>query len=85
MTYDDIVNLIYSVDAETRQKSVFTCGHEVFRDLRNLHDDDGRYLIDTPMAKNEPYRLMGYPLFERADCGDLAFGPEAGGMPIGGL
>lgn len=81
-TYDSVLSLIYDADPESRERAVFTCGPETLRDLRRIHDGDGRYMVEGPMQKNEPPRMFGFPVLEKIGHGGLTFGPETTGEEL---
>ncbi len=76
-TFESVLSLIYQADPEVREVGAFTCDPATFRELRVLHDSDGRYLVASPRQKNEPPRLLGFPVIEKLGHDGLTFGKSS--------
>ena len=77
MKYTDntIMDMIYSVDPETRLTGAFVCDHDTAMHLRQIKDTDGRYAWHDGWDKTQPPLLFGYPVYADERFAGLAFGP----------
>lgn len=75
MTSDDLIDMVYKVDPETRLSSVFVCDHHTASTIRKLTDGDGRFVWQDGLSFGEPHRVLGYPIQPDDRYGGLAFGP----------
>lgn len=62
-TYEDLVDLVHSVDIAYRGNARFAVHDLVLGSIRKIKDDDGRYLWQPSMAAGVPDTILGYPYF----------------------
>lgn len=77
LTVDSIVDLIYMLPPEYRQRGTFVISAKTERTVKNLKDSCGRFLHQAAPCWGVPGRLAGYPLFissELDEEGEIAFG-----------
>lgn len=86
---DNIVDLVYALDAEYRAGASFVMNSKTAGTVRKMKDLDGRFLWSDGLAAGEPARLMGYPVLIAEDMPDigadttpLAFGNFAAGYTV---
>ena len=77
-TYDSIIEMIHSASPEARRIGVFTCDHNTLLHLRCMNDASGGYLVASPMQKNEPMKMFGFPVLEKIGHDGLTFGLDGG-------
>jgi HK97 family phage major capsid protein len=65
--YDDIVDLVYSVDPAYRAASSFMCADTTIKVLRKLKDSQGRPLWEPSLTAGDPDVLFGYPVKSNND------------------
>lgn len=64
LTFDDIINLIYSLPAKYRANAKFLVNNTNIRELRKIKDGNSRYIwLDSPVP-NQPSTIHGYPVIE---------------------
>lgn len=68
ITYDEIVDLIHSVDVAYRQNARFAMHDLILAYVRKIRDDSGgsglgRPIWEPSVQAGEPDRLLGYPYF----------------------
>ncbi|MCC1493423.1 phage major capsid protein [Cognatishimia sp. F0-27] len=69
---DELMTLVYSLDAQYRQNASFVMNSRTAGALRRLKDADGRHLWSDGFAAAEPARLLGYPVVIAEDMPDIA-------------
>lgn len=81
ITYDEVVDLVYSLKRPYRKKAKFICNDQTLATLRKLKDENGRPLWQESMKEGEPGHILGYevhtsPFFPVITAGlpALAFG-----------
>jgi HK97 family phage major capsid protein len=86
---DDIIDLVYSVDARFRCNGAFVMNSTTAGSIRKLKDVDGRFLWTDQMCEGQPARLFGYPVVIcenmpsiSADAFAVAFGDFQAGYTI---
>jgi HK97 family phage major capsid protein len=86
---DDIVDLVYSVDARYRANGAFVMNSTTAGAIRKMKDVDGRFLWADQMCEGQPARLFGYPVVIcenmpsiSADAFAIAFGDFQAGYTI---
>lgn len=62
-TYDEIVDLIHSVDPAYRQRGAFVMHDTFLAKLRKLKDSNGQPLWQPGMVNGQPDTIFGYPYF----------------------
>ena len=75
-TFNSILTMIYNLDAYDRRDSYFTSDDDTFMDLRLLHDDNGNFLISSPMNVDDHPRLLGFVVYVDDKYDGLSFGPK---------
>ncbi len=80
--YDDIINLIHSVDPAYRPQSAFMMNDTTMAMVRKIKDNYGRPLFGPGLNGEEPDQLAGYKYFVNqfmpvpaASAKTIAFGP----------
>lgn len=65
-THDDLVDLVYSVDAAARRLPGFgiMMGGPAVGAVRKLKDGAGNYIFQPSLSESTPDRLLGFPLTE---------------------
>jgi HK97 family phage major capsid protein len=76
MTFDEccVIDMIYTVDPQTRWGASFVCGHKTACVLRKIVDQNGRFLWADGLAVGEVSRLLGYPVYIDDRWSGFAFG-----------
>ena len=62
ITYDEIVDLVYSLKRPYRKNASFLCNDQTLAALRKLKDLNGRPLWQESLQAGEPGRILGYPV-----------------------
>lgn len=70
--YDDLVDLVYSVDVAYRPASKFMLNDLTIRAVRKLKDSQNRPLWEPSLQVGQPDRLFGYPLVTNNDVPVMA-------------
>ena len=70
--YDDLVDLVYSVDVAYRPASKFMLNDLTIRSVRKLKDTQNRPLWEPSLQVGQPDRLFGYPLVTNNDVVSMA-------------
>jgi len=70
LSFDNIINLMYSVPQKYHGSSSFLVNRANIRELRKLKDSDGRYLWAEPVSAGMPPTIFGYPVYENTWVGD---------------
>ncbi len=70
ITFDEVLDLIYSVDAAYRQRAAFMANDAVILALRKLKDSNGQYIWQPSGQAGEPDRLSGYPVIFNNEMAD---------------
>jgi len=65
ITYDDLMEVMYSVPKEVRQKGKFYLNSQVTKVLRKLKDIEGRYVVQSPTG-GQPENILNKP-YEEVD------------------
>ena len=86
---DNIVDLVYALDAQYRPSGSFVMNSKTAGLVRKLKDADGRFLWSDGLAAAEPARLLGYRVVIAEDMPDtgsngaaIAFGDFSAGYTI---
>jgi len=64
LTYDDIIDLVYSLGKKYRANAKFIIHNNQVRDMRKIKDNDGRYIWVDSVDQKMPATLLGYPVLE---------------------
>lgn len=62
LTFDDIIDLIYSVDRAYRANASFMMHDTTMATVVKIKDDEGRYLWQPGLQIGDPDRIKGYPV-----------------------
>lgn len=76
LDFDDVIDLVYDLQAKYRSNARFVVNPENVRELRKLKDTNGRYLWQDSVQQGQPATMLGYPVVEtyHAPVGQIAFG-----------
>lgn len=66
ITYDEIVNLVYSLKRPYRKNAKFILNDQTIATLRKLKDGNGQYIWQPALQSGEPDRLLGYEVLTSA-------------------
>lgn len=69
--FDDVLELIHSVDPAYRSDAEFTFNDATLLELKKLKDNDGRYLWTPGVAVREPDRVWGFTYIINQDIEDI--------------
>lgn len=70
--YDDLVDLVYSVDVAYRAGSKFMMNDASVKVIRKLKDSQNRPLWEPSMQIGQPDTLLGYPVVTNNDVATMA-------------
>jgi len=62
ITFDDVVNLIYSLKSPYRRSAAFLTHDSTVSAMRKLKDANGQFLWQPSLQAGQPDKLFGYPL-----------------------
>ena len=66
ITYDEIVNLVYSLKRPYRKNAKFILNDQTIAVLRKLKDGNGQYIWQPALQAGEPDRLLGFEVLTSA-------------------
>ena len=72
ITYDELVDLVHSVDVAYRQGAKWMMHDQTVATLRKLTDNNGLPIWQPSMTEGEPQRLLGYPVVINNDMAQIA-------------
>jgi HK97 family phage major capsid protein len=72
MTADDIIETIFTLKAQYRRNARFILGRDTLREIRQLKDGQGNYLMVPGLTGGQPDRISGYPFSESEYCPTFA-------------
>lgn len=72
ITYDGLVDLIYSLPTTFAQNAVFLMNRNTLATIRKLKDTTNTPLWQPSLQAGQPSTLMGYPVIEIAEMPDVA-------------
>ncbi len=64
LTFDDVINLEYSLPAKYHPNAKFYIHRNQIRDMRKIKDGNNRYLWEDRVAPTQPATFHGYPVVE---------------------
>ena len=64
LSYDDVINLTYSLPGKYHRNAKYYCHRNLIRELRKLKDSNNQYLWQPSQQAGEPPTLGGYPVVE---------------------
>ena len=78
ITFDDIIDLFYSLKPPYRIRAVFLTNDSVLKQLRKVKDSSGQYIWQPSVKDKTPDTVLGRPVYTSA------FAPEitAGSTPL---
>ncbi len=77
LTYDDLVDLLHSVDSSYRKNGVFMFNDNTLRVLKKLKDAQQRPLFLESMRAGEPETILGKPYVINNDMPDIGPGNKS--------
>lgn len=72
ITWDEVYDLIYSVNADYREEAEFMFNDDMLKSLKKLKDGQGRYLWQSGVAVKEPDTIDRYPYVINYDMASMA-------------
>jgi len=70
LSFDDIINLIYSLPSQYRRKAKFLVNNANIRELRKLKDGNSHYIWNEAIAPGQPATIYGFPVIEQQWVGE---------------
>lgn len=67
ITFDEVMDLVYSVDSSYRTGAKFMFNEAITLALRKLKDGEARYLWQQAVVDGEPDRLFTYPIVPNSE------------------
>ena len=85
LSFDNIINLIYDLDAKYRPNAKFLVNGVNIKELRKIKDTTGRYIWQDAVAPGQPATIHAYPVIEShwAPESQIAFGDYKEGYWLG--
>ena len=74
ITFDDVMELFYSLRSPYRKKAVWVLNDSTVKALRKLKDSNGQYLWQPSLQAGQPDRLLGYEIYTSPYAPTLAAG-----------
>lgn len=74
---DELISLIYAVDAKYRQNGSFVMKDSTVALLRKLKDGQGQYLWQPSLVAGQPDRLYGYPIYTSSKMEEATAGKKS--------
>ncbi len=74
---DELISLIYAVDAKYRQNGSFVMKDSTVSLLRKLKDGQGQYLWQPSLVAGQPDRLYGYPIYTSSKMEEATAGKKS--------
>jgi HK97 family phage major capsid protein len=78
ITFDDIIDLFYSLKPPYRSKAVFLTNDTAMKQLRKVKDSNGQYIWQPAVTAGTPEMLLGRPVFTSPYVPEIA----AGSLPL---
>ncbi len=76
-TYDELMDLIYSLKRPYRKRASFLLSDEAMNMIRKFQDGSKQYLIQEPLKAGEPTTILGYPVYTSSFVPALESGQKA--------
>lgn len=76
ITFDDIIDLYYSLKKPYRKNAIWLCNESQIKELRKLKDDSGNYLWQPSLVGGSPDTILGCKLVTCAAMPSLAAGSK---------
>jgi len=77
VTYDNIVDLLHSVDPAYRVNGKFMMNDSTFKALRKLKDNNGQPIFQLSLRDSEPTTLLGKPVIINNDMANIGTGAKS--------
>lgn len=77
VTYDELIDLIHSVDPAYRANASFMFNDATLKVIRKLKDADNRPLWEPSVKAGVPDMLLGYPVIINQEVASMAAGAES--------
>ncbi len=78
LSFDDLIDLVFSVKEPYRKNAVFILSEDTEMKLRKLGLYDGKPAWHKALNEDEPYTLLGYPVYVTNEMPDV----DAGNKPV---
>lgn len=78
LTFDDLIDLFYSLKAPYRQNAVFLMSDDTVKTIRKLKDKNDQYVWQPSVQAGQPDRILNCPVYTSPYMPNLA----AGNKPI---
>lgn len=78
LTFDDLIDLFYSLKAPYRQNAVFLMSDDTIKTIRKLKDKNDQYVWQPSVQAGQPDRILNCPVYTSPYMPNLA----AGNKPI---
>ncbi len=75
---DTLIGVYHSLPSAHAQRAVWLMNRTTLGELRQIKDDNGRYLLVDPISQGMPMTILGRPVVEAVDMPDV----DAGAVPI---
>lgn len=76
-TFDEVIDLFYSLRAPYRRNAVFMMNDATVRDLRKLKNGHGEYLWQPSVSANTPDTIMNRPVYTSSFMPQMAAGSKS--------
>ena len=74
ITFDEVLDLIHSVDRAYRDQSSFMFHDSTLKAIRKLKDGEGQYLWQPSLQVGAPPQILGYPFVVNNDMAEIGTG-----------
>lgn len=77
ISFDEVIDLFYSVKSPYRKKAVFICHDSTAKALRKLKDLQNQYIWQPAVVAGQPDMILGRPVYTSANMPEMAAGKAA--------
>ncbi len=63
LTFDDLIELFYSLRAPYRQNAVFLMNDDTVKTIRKMKDNNGQYIWQPSVQAGQPDRILNCPVY----------------------
>jgi HK97 family phage major capsid protein len=77
ITFDEVIDLFYSLKAAYRSEAIFLANDATLGALRKLKDSSGQYLWVPSVQEGQPDRILGRPIYTSPFMPAMAAGAKA--------
>ena len=74
ITFDDVINLFYSLKPPYRNKAVFVTNDTTMKVMRKIKGNDGQYIWQPSVTMGTPDTIIGRPVYTSPYCPEMAAG-----------